>query len=78
MYMLAAMHANGEGVFQSNYVAIEWYAKAGKAFILYRERDLALKSLEEMNKLDANHPLAKELSALLYETIPPPSTRKGR
>ena len=67
MYMLGVMHANGQGVFQSNYVAIEWYAKAGKTFLQHNERDLALKSLEEMNKLDSNHMLAKELSVLLYQ-----------
>lgn len=66
MYMLAVMHANGQGVLQSNYVAIEWYSKAGKAFLGINERDLALKSLEEINKLDSNHILAKELSGLLY------------
>ncbi len=66
MYMLGSMHANGLGTYQSNYVAIEWYSKAGKVFLRENNRELALKSLEEINKLDSNHILAKELNELLF------------
>jgi hypothetical protein len=61
---------NGYGETKSGLAAAEWYYKAGLRYLDVNERDRALASLEEIRKIDVNHPLAKKLEVHLQKGIP--------
>lgn len=67
---LAVMCQNGEGVTRSKLAAVEWYYKAGVAYLGKGEREKALAALEAVRSIDATSGLAQKLAARLKQGEP--------
>jgi TPR repeat protein len=58
-------YALGRGVPQSPLNAIDWYYKAARGFQKLGDRERALLILEDMQAVNAEHPLTRKLSQQL-------------
>ena len=63
---LAESYRDGRGIEQSGLVAVEWFYKAGRLALKHKNRDFALRMLEEMVKISPNHILTRDLGGQLY------------
>lgn len=62
---VAGMYARGTGVIKSNSAAIEWFYKAGDAYMKNGLREKALASLDAIKEIDKEHRLGKRLQLAL-------------
>jgi TPR repeat protein len=67
---IADIYAKGLGRTKSGLAAAEWFYKAGLGYLTNGQREEALASLEEIEKIDKAHPLGKKLSELLAKGAP--------
>lgn len=63
---IAVMYEQGNGLTRSKLAAAEWYAKAGRQHLKNGDRERALAALERIEEIDAKHPDAVKLRALLF------------
>ena len=67
---VAQMYANGTGVVQSKSAAVEWFYKAGTAYLARGLREKALAALDAIKAIDIEHRLGKRLQAALTKGEP--------
>jgi TPR repeat protein len=67
---VAQMYANGTGVIQSKSAAVEWFYKAGTAYLSVGLREKALASLDAIQSIDKEHRLGKRLQTALTKGEP--------
>ena len=65
-YNLGQMYEYGLGVNKSSFSAVDWYYKAGESYLKNNNRDRALSSFEQINKVMPNHFLATKLFNKIY------------
>jgi TPR repeat protein len=63
---LAEAYRDGRGIEKSSLAAVEWFYKSGRLALENKNRDFALRMLEEMIKISPNHVLSRELGSHLY------------
>ena len=67
---VAQMYANGTGVIQSKSAAVEWFYKAGTAYLARGLREKALAALDAIKAIDKEHRLGKRLQTALTKGEP--------
>ncbi|MFZ2295099.1 MAG: hypothetical protein WAW46_08690, partial [Polaromonas sp.] len=67
---VALMYANGKGVIQSKSAAVEWFYKAGTAYLSAGLREKALAALDAIKTIDKEHRLGKRLQTALDKGEP--------
>lgn len=67
---VALMYADGKGVIQSKSAAVEWFYKAGTAYLSAGLREKALAALDAIKAIDKEHRLGKRLQTALDKGEP--------
>jgi TPR repeat protein len=67
---IANIYVKGLGSTKSALAAVEWFYKAGVLYLANDQREEALASLEEMEKIDPTHSLALKLKVQLQKGVP--------
>ncbi len=67
---VAVIYVNGYGETKSGLAAAEWFYTAGLGYLANGQRERALAALEEIQKIDSKHSLAKKLDLELQKGAP--------
>ena len=67
---VANIYVDGLGETKSGLAAAEWFYTAGLGYLANGQRERALAALEEIQKIDSKHPLAKKLNLQLQKGAP--------
>ncbi len=66
MYNIGVLLSQGEGVIASKSAAIDWFYKAGIAYLAVGNKDSALRAVDRINSEIRNHFLGEKLLAEIY------------